>query len=208
MRKSVFGIICASLITAQAESAVVTFDADNFALGTIANNSISGVTLSAIGTEPQMTGDTIITHKPAKHYLGNTDFVFGWTIENNGWIGGYQNIRSELRIDLDIPTDSFSVLFATGTGASDFSGVLEAYSSTGILLEEAITPLTTIQGQVWATISRSTSDIAYIQAAGYGGTTVSIDAVQYNAVPIPAAVWLFGSGLIGLIGLARRKCNA
>jgi hypothetical protein len=27
-------------------------------------------------------------------------------------------------------------------------------------------------------------------------------------IPIPAAVWLFGSGLIGLIGLARRKANA
>ena len=26
-----------------------------------------------------------------------------------------------------------------------------------------------------------------------------------SAVPVPAAVWLFGSGLIGLIGLARRK---
>jgi hypothetical protein len=28
---------------------------------------------------------------------------------------------------------------------------------------------------------------------------------QVNVVPIPAAVWLFGSGLIGLIGIARRK---
>ena len=26
-------------------------------------------------------------------------------------------------------------------------------------------------------------------------------------VPIPAAVWLFGSGLLGLIGIARRKAN-
>jgi hypothetical protein len=26
-----------------------------------------------------------------------------------------------------------------------------------------------------------------------------------NVVPIPAAVWLFGSGLLGLVGLARRK---
>jgi hypothetical protein len=24
-------------------------------------------------------------------------------------------------------------------------------------------------------------------------------------VPLPAAVWLFGSGLLGLIGMARRK---
>lgn len=29
-----------------------------------------------------------------------------------------------------------------------------------------------------------------------------------NVVPVPAAVWLFGSGLLGLIGLARRKMAA
>jgi len=28
---------------------------------------------------------------------------------------------------------------------------------------------------------------------------------QYAVVPVPAAVWLFGSGLLGLIGMARRK---
>jgi len=26
-----------------------------------------------------------------------------------------------------------------------------------------------------------------------------------DIVPIPAAVWLFGSGLLGLIGIARKK---
>jgi len=26
-----------------------------------------------------------------------------------------------------------------------------------------------------------------------------------SAVPVPAAVWLFGSGLVGLVGIARRK---
>jgi hypothetical protein len=29
--------------------------------------------------------------------------------------------------------------------------------------------------------------------------------VQSTVVPVLAAVWLFGSGLIGLIGMARRK---
>jgi len=29
--------------------------------------------------------------------------------------------------------------------------------------------------------------------------------VSVNPIPIPAAVWLFGSGLLGLIGIARRK---
>jgi len=31
------------------------------------------------------------------------------------------------------------------------------------------------------------------------------DNIVVNAVPVPAAVWLFGSGLLGLTGLARRK---
>ncbi len=42
-----------------------------------------------------------------------------------------------------------------------------------------------------------------------GGSLINpgyIDAsVTVSAVPVPAAVWLFGSGLIGLIGLAKRK---
>lgn len=29
--------------------------------------------------------------------------------------------------------------------------------------------------------------------------------MDLTAVPVPAAVWLFGSGLIGLVGVARRK---
>jgi len=33
----------------------------------------------------------------------------------------------------------------------------------------------------------------------------SIDTLAVRAVPIPAAVWLFGSGLMGLLGISRRK---
>jgi hypothetical protein len=36
-------------------------------------------------------------------------------------------------------------------------------------------------------------------------TFTSESGAFLSAVPIPAAVWLFGSGLLGLIGLARRK---
>ena len=32
-------------------------------------------------------------------------------------------------------------------------------------------------------------------------------SVQTTVVPVPAAVWLFGSGMIGLVGIARRKAK-
>jgi len=40
-----------------------------------------------------------------------------------------------------------------------------------------------------------------------GGSGIEVDHLQYGGalVPVPAAVWLFGSGLLGLIGIARRK---
>ena len=37
------------------------------------------------------------------------------------------------------------------------------------------------------------------------GDTSNLAAKLGPVVPVPAAVWLFGSGLIGLIGVARRK---
>ena len=36
------------------------------------------------------------------------------------------------------------------------------------------------------------------------GMVLSIDAVP-TVVPVPAAVWLFGTGLLGLVRVARRK---
>ncbi|MEA2093077.1 MAG: hypothetical protein U9P11_00765, partial [Pseudomonadota bacterium] len=37
------------------------------------------------------------------------------------------------------------------------------------------------------------------------GQISSFDAHLIPAVPVPPAVWLFGSGLLGLVGIARRK---
>jgi len=41
-----------------------------------------------------------------------------------------------------------------------------------------------------------------------GSWLVSDGAWEPSAVPVPAAVWLFGSGLLGLIGVAHRKGRA
>lgn len=52
-------------------------------------------------------------------------------------------------------------------------------------------------------------DLLFLRINADGpGTANMVDSVQVmtSAVPVPAAVWLLGSGLIGLMGL-RRKCN-
>ncbi|MCR4347287.1 MAG: VPLPA-CTERM sorting domain-containing protein [Sulfuricaulis sp.] len=49
-------------------------------------------------------------------------------------------------------------------------------------------------------------------SAGFAGWTAQWHqqgtGVYTAAVPVPAAVWLFGSGLLGLVGIARRKKKA
>ena len=50
-------------------------------------------------------------------------------------------------------------------------------------------------------------DVALNQSTG-NSVAVSlalVGATNFSVVPVPAAVWLFGSGLIGLVGVARRK---
>jgi len=45
--------------------------------------------------------------------------------------------------------------------------------------------------------------------AGVGGNvrgfTLTVGAAEVSQVPVPAAIWLFGSGLVGLVGIQRRK---
>ncbi len=36
-------------------------------------------------------------------------------------------------------------------------------------------------------------------------TDAGVALVRVSSVPLPAAAWLFGSGLLGLIGVAKRK---
>jgi len=51
-------------------------------------------------------------------------------------------------------------------------------------------------------IDADTGDAVII---GVDGATNLHGLVYVSSIPVPAAVWLFGSGLLGLIGISRRK---
>jgi hypothetical protein len=55
---------------------------------------------------------------------------------------------------------------------------------------------------------RSTAESVYLSldAGGFNGLeNYTSTGLAVTTVPVPAAVWLFGSGLLGLVGTARRK---
>ena len=67
--------------------------------------------------------------------------------------------------------------------------------------------LSTDSGASWAadTSVVSLGANAYSVTFGTGANVVEVDVQIISAVPVPAAVWLFASGLLGLVSIARRK---
>lgn len=65
-------------------------------------------------------------------------------------------------------------------------------------------------GATWSAEAASWTEIetdlwAIEYAFGAGVKTAFLTVTNVSLVPVPAAVWLFGSGLLGLVGIARRK---
>ena len=86
------------------------------------------------------------------------------------------------------------------TGDNATLGPLSAYIGTGNV-SISINQL----GQLFT--DETDGDNGYVNSrSGTVSTSGSIDVTySYSVVPVPAALWLFGSGLLGLIGVARRK---
>jgi hypothetical protein len=133
--------------------------------------------------------------------------------------GGVISYNGDFAIDGGFPTDPFfsrlgddcATTLVTGCGSSgeingiafgDFGGIANGLTLVGSL---------SFTGAAVGTSLLTMADNEYPAGSWYdtSGNLISMDysgeSVSVSAVPVPAAVWLFGSGLLGLVGLSRRK---
>lgn len=116
----------------------------------------------------------------------------------------------------DVVNSPRAVWLATGTSAPDFSGGFLAGLASFNVLNSADDPASdglfthslgaTGVTQLLVGAPPRDMDLGPLTALPFGqGSNFFIDSFDATIVPVPAAVWLFGSGLLGLIGMARRK---
>jgi hypothetical protein len=167
--------------------------------------TVPGVTASAGGV-------TSVVFGPSIHDSVDADdgFIDGSGLDGDSFFSGNGNAGITFTFDAvelgSLPTN-VGIVWTDGAGTTTF----EAFDSSGTSLG-SITAMVATAGHNGQTDEDSFFGV--INSAGVSSIFISnfsggieVDHLQYglNAVPVPAAFWLFGSGLLGLVGVARRK---
>ena len=157
---------------------------------------------------------------------GNFDVSFDYQ-----WINGVgsSRTRTQMWVFNDAESESFQLNFWRGGGSPD--GDIQFTHSDGTIIGHSWNPPATGKMRInrsgsaftayywsgsWLSLGSMngfTGDMHFALNANTAGGSVldvrwdnvSITADMISSVPVPAALWLFGSGLIGLVGIARRK---
>ena len=104
-----------------------------------------------------------------------------------------------------LSTSSLWGPFAGNLGEIDPNDFTISFDSSFVVLAGDVVTLTSGIA-VTAVDAALMPDLPATTAIMLTNTGAAISVVtNVSAVPVPAAVWLFGSGLLGLIGVARRK---
>ena len=108
---------------------------------------------------------------------------------------GFAYLGSSATANISVydPTD-WSLVSQTNLGIGAISAAAFGADGFAYLGSSATANINVYDPTDWSLVSQTNLGIGAISAAAFA-----------SPVPIPAAVWLFGSGLLGLIGVARRK---
>mgnify|MGYP000430353627 CR=1 FL=1 len=161
------------------------------------------------------------TPAPAQDVGAGQEFLLGtFTYTNGIWFDsptfGFSltSVSSDPALNGHIFSDSVRVTItfndATNTPQQNadffsFVGRPDLGSARAYELGDSPTGSNVLSWDVYGKIG-SLIPTRFANSGGGGFLDPSVD-VQPTVVPIPAAVWLLGSGLVGLVGIARRKVD-
>ncbi len=186
---------------------------------------VDAALVSVLGGQAVYDDDLDIT------WMANANLIVGITnwADANAWaasltVGGFTNWRLPTTTQPDPSCDSQDIALqgfgfdCTGSEMGHlFYNELGGTAGDSILTsgDPDLALFTNIQGNLYWS-STETVDPSFAWRFGFGGGIQTTDQKTFNntawavhsgnigAVPIPAAVWLFGSGLIGLVGIAKK----
>jgi len=148
------------------------------------------------GTYDDISGDFIATM--------NVSTGGSFTLSGSGFLfsGGSLASNNQLNISFTNPS---------GALVNDEIGFLPGYICCGSTDQDPNSFVANTSGEMimslWgANFGGGTFAGSYDDASGARLATYGMDLrLSLTPVPVPAAAWLFGSGLIGLVGLAKRR---
>jgi hypothetical protein len=121
-----------------------------------------------------------------KAYSGNTDWISGTIVQADLSAFGFSGVGQAVVFEF---------------GMANVTGDMAAFGSSGGIIAASFDLVDGSSNPIigdWDPLDNN--DPTYF-LSDFSGTASSVDTF----VPVPAAVWLFGSAILGLVGLARRK---
>ncbi len=145
-----------------------------------------------------------------QYYFSNLSSPYGNADNGDKLVGAGVEVSNVVdgRGPMDIYDDGFYISFTSVSSfaAADYNGFI----LTDIF--DAVTDFTKLNYTLETNmVGLSLSDLYMTEnelGFNFQGLTFSTDTyvkLNISNVPLPAAAWLFGSGLIGLIGISRKK---
>ncbi|HHH45249.1 MAG TPA: VPLPA-CTERM sorting domain-containing protein [Gammaproteobacteria bacterium] len=179
---------------------------DFLALGNSNERGYAGFTHSAGGISVEATGSSADGKTPYFAYLDSGNAGLGvckaLTASNQCTPSSDDNVTFNelLRLDFNRTVTLSEILFVNGSHGTTFSGTFDLVIDGGPQTSYSLAHLFTMD------LTGKTFD--FINPNLLGDTDnlqqFYISSVEVSAVPVPAAAWLFVSGILGLVTVARR----